>query len=243
VYDNITVPGANRLMRRLIGLTWLSAALLLCACDVQVRDTTPAEYPANHDLGMYEVSATVSHDLLVTPGSVYLYAQGDTQKLQLTPNADRSQWHGFYPVRCRSSFPLQFVAEWRLPLNVMRKVVPPQPRQVRLLEPPLTRSASFDSSGKAPKGGWLGTVQYSFVTVASVQITGAHIEPQSASTEDAAAAKPLSVVSSFPVVGGCGDLIDVRVASSAAHSHGTLVIDTNDPADPHWQTHVEFAPK
>jgi hypothetical protein len=86
-------------------------------------------------------------------------------------------------------------------------------------------------------------VQYSFVTVASVQITGAHIEPQSGSTEDAAAAKPLSVVSSFPVVGGCGDLIDVRVASSAAHSHGTLVIDTNDPADPHWQTHVEFAPK
>ncbi|HEY6823304.1 MAG TPA: hypothetical protein VI195_02595, partial [Steroidobacteraceae bacterium] len=151
---------------------------------------------------MYEVSATVSHDALVTPGSVYVFAQGDTQKVQLTPNADRSQWRGFYAARCRSSFPLQFVAEWRLPLDVRRKVLPPQPRQVRLLEPPLTRSASFDSSGKAPKGGWQGTVQYSFVTVPSVQITGAHIEPQSASEEDAAAAKPLSVVSSFPLAGG-----------------------------------------
>lgn len=243
VYDNITVPGANRLMRRLMWLTWLSAALLLSACDVQVRDMTPAEYPANHDLGMYEVSAAVSHDALVTPGSVYVFAQGDTQKIQLTANADGSQWHGLYSVRCRGSFPLQLVAEWRLPFEVRRKVVPPQPRQVRLLEPPLTRSASMDSSGKAPKGGWQGAVQYRFVTVASVQITGAHIEPQSASAEDAAAAKPLSVVSSFPVVGGCGDLIDVRVASSAPRSHGTLVIDTNDPAYPHWQTRVEFAPR
>jgi hypothetical protein len=57
-------------------------------------------------------------------------------------------------------------------------------------------------------------------TVPSVQITDAHIEPQ-----------------------GCGDLIEVRVASSAARSHGTLSIDTNDPADPHRQTRVEFSPK
>jgi len=228
-------------MRRLIRLTWLSAALLLCACDVQIRDTTPAEYPANHDLGMYEVSATVSRDALVTSGSVYVFAQGDTQKVQLTANADGSQWHGLYSVRCRSSFPLQFVAEWRLPSDVRRRVVPPQPRQVRLLEPPLTRSASFDSSGKAPKGGWQGAVQYRFVTVSTIQITGAHIEPQSSAQEDAAAAKPLSVVSSFPVVGGCGDIIEVRVASSAPRSHGTLVVDTNHPADPHWQTRVEFS--
>jgi len=230
-------------MRRLLRLTWLSAALLLCACDVEIRDTTPAEYPANHDLGMYEVSAAVSRDALVTPGSVYVFAQGDTQKVQLTPNADALQWHGLYSVRCRSSFPLQFVAEWRLPTDVRRKVAPPQPRRVRLLEPPLTRSASFDSSGKAPKGGWQGAVQYRFVTVPTIQITGAHIEPQSPAPEDAAAAKPLSVVTSFPVVGGCGDIIEVRVASSAPRAHGTLVIDTNHPADPHWHTRVEFSPR
>jgi hypothetical protein len=224
-------------------LTWLSVALLLGACDVQVRDTTPAEYPANHDIGMYEVSVAVTRDALVSPGSVYVLATGNGQKITLSANADGSQWRGLYSARCKSSFPLQFVAEWKLPLDVKRKVVPPQPREVRLIEPPLTRTASFDASGKAPKGGWQGSVQYRFVTVPAVQITGARFEPQSSSPQDAAAAKPLSVVSSFPIDGGCGDLVTVRVASSAPRAHGTLVIDTNDPADPHWQTRVEFAPK
>jgi hypothetical protein len=224
-------------------LMWLGVVLLLCACDVQLRDTTPSEYTANHDLGMYEVSAAVSRDALVTPGSVYVYAQGDKLKVALSPDADGSGWHGLYSVRCRSSFPLQFVVEWKLLFDVRRKVVPAQPRQVRLLEPPLTRTAGFDSSGKAPKGGWQGAVQYRFVTVPTVQITGARIEPQSASAEDTAAAKPLSVISSFPVLGGCGDLVEVRVASSAPRAHGTLVIDTDDPADPHWQTQLEFSPK
>jgi hypothetical protein len=224
-------------------LTWLSVALLLGACDVQVRDMTPAEYPANHDIGMYEVSVAVTRDALVSPGSVYVFATGNGQKITLSANADGSQWRGLYSARCRSSFPLQFVAEWKQPLDVKRKVVPPQPREVRLIEPPLTRTASFDGSGKAPKGGWQGSVQYRFVTVPVVQITGARFEPQSSSPQDAAAAKPLSVVSSFPIDGGCGDLVQVRVASSAPRAHGTLVIDTNDPADPHWQTRVEFAPK
>jgi len=230
-------------MRRLVRLMWLGPVLSVCACDVQLRDTTPAEYTANHDLGMYEVSAAVSRDALVTPGSVYVSAQGDKLKFALSPNADGSEWRGLYSVRCRSSFPLQFVVDWKLPLDVKRKLIPPQPRQVRLLEPPLTRTASFDSSGKAPKGGWQGAVQYRFVTVPSVEITGAHIEPQSASAEDSAAAKPLSVISPFPVVGGCGDILDVRIASSAPRARGTLIIDTNDPADPHWQTRVEFSPK
>ena len=230
-------------MRKLVRPLSPGALLLLCACDVQLRDTTPAEYPANHNLGMYEVSAAVTRDALVTPGSVYVFAQGDSQRVALSANAEGNGWHGLYAVRCRSSFALQFVAEWRLPWDLRRKVVPPQPSEVRLIEPPLARAASFDSSGKAPKGGWQGAVQYRFVTVPSVQITNAHIEPQSASPEDAAAAKSLSVLSSFPVVGGCGDLIEVRVASSAPRSHGTLVIDTNAPADPHWQTRVEFSPK
>ena len=230
-------------MRRLTRLTWLSVALLLVACDVQVRDTTPAEFPANHDIGMYELSVAVTRDSLVTPGSVYVMGVSDRQKVALSPNSDGSRWQGLYPVRCRSSFPLQFVVEWKLPLDLRRKVVPPQPRQVRLIEPPLTRTASFDSSGKAPRGGWQGTVQYRFVTVPTVQITGAHIGPQGSSAADAVAARPLSVVSSFPVVGGCGDLVEVRVASSAARARGTLVIDTDHPADPHWTTRVEFSPK
>lgn len=230
-------------MVRLLRLTWIGAALTLSACDVQLRDTTAAEYPANHDLGMYVVSAAVSRGALVTPGSVYVVAIGDGQKVVLSPNADGSQFHGLYSARCRGSFPLQFVVEWKLPFDVRRKVAPPQPRQVQLIEPPLTRTAGFDASGREPKGGWQGGVQYRFVTVPSVQITAAHIEPQSSAPVDAAAAKPLSVVSSFPVVGGCGDLLEVRVASKAQRAHGTLVIDTNDPADPHWQTRVEFSPK
>jgi hypothetical protein len=230
-------------MRKLVRLISPGVLLFFCACDVQLRDTTPTEYPANHDLGMYEVSVAVTRDALVTPGSVYVSAQGDSQKVALSANAEGSAWRGLYSVRCRSSFPLQFVAQWKLPWDMRRKLVPPKPREVRLIEPPLARTASFDSSGKAPKGGWQGAVQYRFVTVPSVQITNAHIEPQSSSPDDAAAAKPLSVISSFPVVGGCGDLIEVRVVSSAPRSHGTLVIDTNDPADVHWQTRVEFSPK
>ena len=30
----------------------------LSACDVQVHDQTPDQYPANHDVGMYEIKAT-----------------------------------------------------------------------------------------------------------------------------------------------------------------------------------------
>ncbi|MBV8307282.1 MAG: hypothetical protein JO274_07365 [Gammaproteobacteria bacterium] len=230
-------------MRRLTPLAWPAVAPLLCACGVQLRDATPAEYPANHDLGMYEVTAAVSRGTLVTPGSVNVYAQSDGQRVALAPDADFSAWHGFYAVRCRSSFPLQFVAEWKVALDVRRVVVPPQPRQVRLLEPPLARTATLDSSGKAPKGGWQGAVQYRFVTVPTVRITAAHIEPESPGAADTAAAKPLSVVSSFPVVGGCGDIIEVRLASSAQRAHGTLVIYTDDPAEPHWQTRVEFSPQ
>ena len=37
--------------------------------------------------------------------------------------------------------------------------------------------------------------------------------------------------------------VQLRDASSAPRSHGTLSIDTNDPADPHRQTRVEFSPK
>jgi hypothetical protein len=230
-------------MFRLIRLTWVPAALLLSACDVQVRDTTPAEYPANHDIGMYDVKALVTRDTLVTPGSVFMFAIGDNQRITL--NQDGNEWHGLYSVRCRSSFPLQFLAEWKLQgFAVRHKFVPEKPREIKLIEPPLAREAHFDASGKTPpKGGWQGAVQYRFVTVPSAQISAAHIEAGSDSPADVAAAKAISVLTPFPVVAGCGDVAEIRLATTSPHAHGTLVIDTDHPTVPHWQTVVDFAPR
>jgi hypothetical protein len=222
----------------------LNLALLLCACDVQVQDTTPSAYPADHGIGMYELSARIAADSLVTPRSVVLFAISDGKKLTLTPDADFARYRGLYSVRCRDSFPLQLLAVWRLQgLTTAHKLIPAQPRQIKLTEPPLTRTASINSSGAVPKGGWLGDVRYRFVTVPSVQITAAHIAPSSAAPTDVAAARAISVVTSFPVVADCGELAAVQLASTAAHAHGLLIIDTDHPGVPHWQTTVEFSPK
>jgi hypothetical protein len=229
-------------MFKLIRLTWVPVALMLSACDVQVRDETPAEYPANHDIGMYDIKATVTRDTLVTPGSVFLFALGDNQRISLSQEG--SEWRGLYSVRCQSSFPLQILAEWKLQgLAVRHKLVPLQPRQIRLIEPPFAYSGSFDSAGKAPKGGWVGSVQYRFVTVPSAQITAARVEPSSEAPADVKAAKAISVLTPLPVVAGCGDRAEIRLAATDAHAHGTLVIETDHPTVPHWQTRVEFSPK
>ena len=229
-------------MFKLIRLTWVPVALMLSACDVQVRDETPAEIPANHDIGMYDIKATVTRDTLVTPGSVFLFALGDNQRISLSQEG--SEWRGLYSVRCQSSFPLQILAEWKLQgLAVRHKLVPAQPRQIKLIEPPFAYSGSFDSAGKAPKGGWVGSVQYRFVTVPSAQITAARVEPSSEAPADVKAAKAISVLTPLPVVAGCGDRAEIRLAATDAHAHGTLVIETDHPTVPHWQTRVEFSPK
>ncbi|HEY4750671.1 MAG TPA: hypothetical protein VIH60_09805 [Steroidobacteraceae bacterium] len=231
-------------MRKFVRLTWVPVVLGLGACDVQVRDTTPAEYPANHDVGMYEVSATIARDSLVTAGSVFVFALGEKQKITLSSSPDGTEWRGLYSVRCQNSFPLQFMAEWKGAVDLKQKVVPAQPRQIKLIEPPLTKQASFDAPGKkAPKEGWQGAVQYRFVTMPSVRITAAHVEPSTAEPADVAAAHAISVVTPLPLVAGCGDLAEVRVATSAPRAHGTLVIDTDHPSVPHWQTKIEFVPK
>jgi hypothetical protein len=217
---------------------------LLCACDVQVQDTTPSAYPADHGIGMYELSARIAADALVTPRSVVLFAISDGKKLTLTPDADFASYRGLYSVRCRDSFPLQLLAVWRLQgLTTAHKLIPAQPRQVRLIEPAQPRTARFDSSGRAPKGGWQGSVPFRFVTVPGAHITAAHIEPSSAAAADVAAAKAISVMTSFPVVADCGELAHVQLASTAAHAHGILVIDTDHPGVPHWQTSLEFTPQ
>ncbi|HXY96567.1 MAG TPA: hypothetical protein VEH00_06290 [Steroidobacteraceae bacterium] len=240
-------------MYKLIRLSWIPAALCLSACDVQVNDTTPAQYQANSNIPMYEITATTSQGALVTPGSLVLFAIGDNQKIPLSPNPDGSGWHGLYSVRCKSTFPLQILAVWRLQgLSTRNIVVPPQPRQITLTEPPLTKQEGFDTAKPAEKGAkgksggkgeWEGTVNYRFATMPVTDITAARIEPTSASAEDVAAARAISVRTPMPLQATCGENAQLALASTAPRAHGTLVIDTDNPGLPRWQTYVEFSPK
>ena len=222
-----------------------AVALALSACDVQVHDETPAEYPANHDIGMYDIKATVARDAMVTPGSVFMFGLSGKQRIELTSNRDGTEWHGLYAIRCHPGFPLQLVAAWKLQgLTAKQKLVPAQPREIKLVEPPLTREASLaTTTGKSPKGGWVGGVKYRFATAQRTQITAAHIEPVSQDPADVAAAKAISVVSPFPLDVPCGIPTEVQVASTAPSAKGNLVIDTDHPAFPHWTTQVTFAPR
>jgi hypothetical protein len=229
-------------MRTLIAPACVAVALL-GGCDVRVRDTTPPQYLANHDLGMYEVSATVRPDALVTPGSVSLFALGGRQRIALSPDADGSTWRGWYSVRCQDRFLLQFEAQWKQLLELRQQLIPARPREIRLIEPPLAREASFDTSGAPPRGGWQGGVQYRFVTVPSVRISAAHLEPASAAPADVAAAAGIALLTTLPLVAGCGQPVEVRLASAAPRAHGVLVIETDHPAVRRWETKVEFSPK
>ena len=219
-------------------------ALPLGGCDVQVHDETPEQYTANYGTGMYEIKASVQRDSMISPDSVYLFALGPKQRIPLISNPTGTEWHAEYSVRCRSTFPLQILAVWKVQgLTTKEKVVPEQPRQIKLIEPPLTQQASIDTSGARGKTGWEGSVKYTFATAPTTQITAAHIEPDSPSPADVAAAKPISIVSSLPVDAACGAPTEVQLASTAQRAHGTLVIDTDLPPDPHWSTKVEFVPK
>jgi hypothetical protein len=221
-----------------------AVATVLSACDVQVHDATPEQFPANHDVGMYEIKATVVPDALVTPGSVFLRGLSGKQRIELTANRAGTEWHGMYAIRCQPSFPLQIFAIWKLQgLTTKEKVVPDQAREIKLVEPAPTKAATIDTTaGKPPKGGWTGSVKYRFATQGT-QITGAHIEPASQDPADVNAAKAITVTSAMPVDVPCGVATDVELASTAPNAHGNLVIDTTHVAYPHWTTTVEFAPK
>jgi hypothetical protein len=222
-----------------------AVAAALSACDVQVHDQTPAQYPANHDVGMYEIKATVKPDAMVSPGSVYVFGLSGKQKFELSSNRAGTEWHGMYSIRCQSSFPLQLLAIWKLQgLTTKEKLVPEQPREIKIVEPePPKEAPPIDTSGKMPKGGWQGAVKYRFSTQQTTQITAAHIEPVSQDPADVAAAKAISVTSPMPVDVPCGVPTDVDVTSTAQKAHANLVIDTNHPAYPHWTTKIVFAPK
>jgi hypothetical protein len=221
-----------------------AVATALSACDVQVHDATPDQYPANHDIGMYEIKATVVPDALVTPGSVFLRGVSGKQRIELTPNRSGTEWHGMYAIRCQASFPLQLFAIWKLQgLTTKEKLVPDQAREIKLLEPEPTKQATIDTTaGKPPKGGWTGSVKYRFATQ-NTQITGARIDPVSQDPADVNAAKAITVTSAMPVDVPCGVATEVELASTAPNAHGNLVIDTTQAAYPHWTTKVEFAPK
>ena len=210
---------------------------------MQVQDTTPSSYLAD-GIGMYVVSARVHADSLVTHGSVVLFAVGDGKKIPLTPNAGFSEYRGLYSVRCRDTFPVQLLAAWRLQgLRSAHKLLPAaEARQIRLFEPAQPREAKFEASGRSPKGGWQGSVPFRFITVPLARITAAHVEPASGSPADVAAARAISIVSALPLVADCGALVQLRLASSDPRAHGTLVIDTDHPGLPRWQTRVEFVP-
>jgi len=232
-------------MRRIMGATCVAAAALaLAGCGVQVQDETPAQFQTNSDIGMYPITAKVTGGALVSP-PVYLFLLSGGQKVPLSANADGT-YQTMFPVKCTTSFPLQFLAVWRLQVGATRQALfPAQPRQIELTPPPLTKQANIDTSGKPDKKtrAWQGNVQYDFVTVPQVQITGAHLEPVSQDKADVAALKRISIVSTFPIEGSCGTPTAIELASKEQRAHVNLVIDTNDPAYPHWTTQVDFAPQ
>ena len=222
-----------------------AVATVLSACDVQVHDTTPGQYPANYDVGMYEIKATVAPDALVTPGSIFLRGFSGSQRIEMTPNRAGTEWHGMYAVRCQANFPLQIAAIWKIQgLTTKQKVVPVQAREVQLVEQePGKKEVTLDTTtGKAPKTGWTGNVKFRFATQNS-QITGAHIDPISQDPADVKAAQAITVTSSMPIDVPCGNATEVDLATTAASAHGNLVIDTTNAAYPHWTTQVDFVPK
>lgn len=223
-------------------ITGVAAVLALAGCDVQVHDETPTTYPANNQVGMYEIKASIASDALVSPGSVYLFAVGGGKRIDMESDKQGLEWHAFYSVKCASSFPLQFQAIWkRQGLSTGSKLVPDKPREVQLTPPPQTKEATIDTSAKSNKG-WTGGVPYDFVTAPHTQITAARIEPLSQDPADVAAAKPIMIVSMFPLDAPCAVPTEVMLSSKVPKAQGTLVIDTDLPSMPHWQTKVVFAP-
>lgn len=232
-------------MRREIGFSCVVAvALALAGCGVQLQDETPGKFPVNADIGMYPVTVKVTTGAMVSR-PVYLWLLSDGQKVQLSAGADGT-YQTMFPVKCKSSFPLQYLAVWRLQgMATENEVYPAQPREIALSPPPLTAQATIDTSGKPGKKthAWQGAVQYDIVTDANAQITSARIEPVSQDKADVAAAKAISIVSSFPMDASCGIPTALQLASRERRAQANLVIETNVPGIPQWTTKVTFAPQ
>ncbi len=221
---------------------WMPLVLGLAACDVQIRDETPAEFKANHDIGMYEIKVSVTRGALVSPASVHVTGLSGENTVELEPKAGRTTWSALYPIRCRSSFPLQFRAIWTVQnISTRMKLEPAQPREIRLIEPEPVREVNMDTSSRS-RTGWDTMVSYRFVTAPNTLITAARIEPFSDAEADVTAAKALSVTTPTPIEVPCGEPVQIGIHSDAQRAHGKLVIETNNPQIPRWETRIEFAP-
>lgn len=232
-------------MRQKIGLLVVAAAALASAgCDVQLQDQTPGRFQANPDVAMYPLTVKVSSGALVSQ-PIYVFAVSGEQKAPLSLDADGT-YTTMFSMRCRSSFPLQYLAVWRLQgMATRQQLFPAQPRQIELTPPPLTRQASIDTSGKPDKKtrSWQGGVQYNVVNAPQAHIASAHLEPVSQDKADQEAAKAISIVSAFPIDATCGTPTAVQLVSKKQLAHANLIIDTDLPGIPHWTTRVDFAPQ
>lgn len=230
-------------MRQAFRLTFGVAALALAGCGVQVHNTTPAQFQANPSVGMYPISATISRGFMVSP-QIYLFQVAGGHKVPLSPNATNTRWRTMYPVRCKSSFPLQYLAIWRLQgMATRQKRFPAQPVVVKLTQPPLTKQAIIDTSGRPKHGAWQGHVSYEFSTAANTNITGAKIEPVGKTRQDKLQARAIRVVSTFPVSASCDTSTAVMLASRYRKAEANLVISTDSKTVPTWTTQVMFQPK
>jgi hypothetical protein len=234
-------------MRRLIGFCYLVVgALALGGCGVQLQDETPGQFPANADVGMYPLTVKVTSGSLVSTPVYVFVVSGGGDKVPLSPDSD-GIYRTMYPVRCKNTFPLQYLAMWRVQgVLTKQQLFPAQPRDIQLTPPPLSPpQQNIDTSGKPDKKtrSWQGAVQYSIVTAPGAHITGAQVEPVSQDKADVKAAQAVSIVSTFPVDATCGTPTAVTLATKAQTANVNLVITTDLPGMPQATTRVDFAPQ
>jgi hypothetical protein len=217
----------------------------LGGCDVQLQDETPGTFTVNPDIGMYPLTVKVTSGALVsTP--IYVFVVGaDGQQVPLSAGPNGA-FGTMYPVKCKQSFPLQYLAVWRVQGVVTKhQLFPPQPRTIQLTPVPLTQQASIDTSAKPDKKTrtWQGAVQYNFITAPEAHITGAQLQPVSQDKADVKAAQAVSIVSTFPIDATCGTPTAVTLATKAQTAHVNLVITTDLPGMPQATTRVDFGPQ
>jgi hypothetical protein len=233
-------------MRRLIGISCLAAvAVALGGCGVQLQDETPGTFTVNPDIGMYPLTVKVTSGALVSTPIYVFVVGGDGQQVPLSAGSNGS-FGTMYPVKCKASFPLQYLAVWRVQGVVTKhQLFPPQPRNIQLTPVPLTQQASIDTSGKPDKKtrSWQGAVQYNIMTAPEAHITGAQLQPVSQDKADVKAAQAVSIVSTFPIDATCGTPAAVTLATKAQTAHVNLVITTDLPGMTQATTRVDFAPQ
>lgn len=231
-------------MRQAFRITCGLAALVLAGCSVQVQNNTPDKFQANPEIGMYPIKATVTRGALVSP-QMYVYDVAGGQKIPLKSDATGTHWGTMVPVRCQSSFQLQYLAIWRLQgLATKQKLFPASPIKVTLTPPPLTKEATIDTSGRPKKGVWKGDVNYEFATATNTQITGAKLEPIGKTREDKRLVREIHVASSLPINASCDTKTAVTLTSRVRKAKAKLVIQTSLPGKlSKWTTTVTFQPK